>query len=431
MTHKATTSRHRRTFATESEVIVPTDPSSPFTGGGVSTTYITTVRTATGDDLPQYKSVIRQQGNATNDFSGLKTTYQAQGGSSSRVSINYGTDDAGVLFPLQISKLRSDGHFMTPLMGLSPPGSTGVAEDQARARFVTRARRATTQFQSGVFLGEIRETIRAIKHPAESIRRGLDSYLTSVKKQRRGLKNARPDTVRRALGGTWLEYAFGWAPLLSDVKSAAEALAAYNGAFTPPQRVHATGKNESVIANIEDGVSTDYGFYSFRMEVKESVNAYIYGALSSTVHVTAPTFRGSFGLRTRDFLPTIWELIPFSFVTDYFTNVGDIISAVAYDASDLGWSAMSVKSKTVAKSVDVTLYPNSVPISSEYYKVSGNASPGSVETSAESIVRYRAPDLRPRLRFSVPGFRQSFNLAALFASAKSTAREYQSQARRF
>lgn len=34
-----------------------------------------------------------------------------------------------------------------------------------------------------------------------------------------------------------------------------------------------------------------------------------------------------FGFSAKEFVPTLWELLPWSFLVDYFTNVGDILDA--------------------------------------------------------------------------------------------------------
>lgn len=41
------------------------------------------------------------------------------------------------------------------------------------------------------------------------------------------------------------------------------------------------------------------------------------------------------GLTIQEFVPTVWELIPYSFVVDYFTNIGDVVN-YAYSAN-LNW----------------------------------------------------------------------------------------------
>jgi hypothetical protein len=45
-----------------------------------------------------------------------------------------------------------------------------------------------------------------------------------------------------------------------------------------------------------------------------------------------------FGFNPSEFVPTAWELIPYSFLADYFTNIGDILDSWAYGRGNLSWS---------------------------------------------------------------------------------------------
>ena len=51
----------------------------------------------------------------------------------------------------------------------------------------------------------------------------------------------------------------------------------------------------------------------------------------------------SFGLSAWEFVPTLWELIPYSFLVDYFTNVGGIIASWSYRSLGTDWVAKNVK----------------------------------------------------------------------------------------
>jgi hypothetical protein len=53
------------------------------------------------------------------------------------------------------------------------------------------------------------------------------------------------------------------------------------------------------------------------------------------------------GLRFRDFVPALWEWIPYSFLVDYFTNIGDIIEAASFPKSDLAWCARTYRNTAV------------------------------------------------------------------------------------
>jgi hypothetical protein len=56
---------------------------------------------------------------------------------------------------------------------------------------------------------------------------------------------------------------------------------------------------------------------------------------------------GLLGFRWEDFIPTVWELIPYSFLVDYFTNIGDVLSAWSHQDFGQRWAC-----KTVITTVD-------------------------------------------------------------------------------
>jgi hypothetical protein len=360
-----------------------------------------------------------------NAFQGSKARVENKIGSSNSTVSHFSIDGDGNVIFSDISTRRTDGHDFDIREFFDPPSSNGIAEDIARANFVSNCRKKQTSFQGGQFLGEIRETIHAIKHPADALRKGLSSYLGTVKKRARGFNSKTSyGTVRRMLGGTWLEYAFGWAPLVSDIKAGAEALAKYNGSFTPSLPVRSRGVWEGILDESEYGIATFYGDYSARIITKAKIVATMYGAMRSGIALEVPTVSKTFGLGLRDFVPTVWELIPFSFVTDYFTNVGEILSAGCFDAGDVSWYGMSVKCTGERFSTNIQYIEGTRPLPNISTSVTGSATPGSIYQSAESLSRERAPGLIPSLRFSVPGLRQGFNLAALFASATKTSQDF-------
>lgn len=49
------------------------------------------------------------------------------------------------------------------------------------------------------------------------------------------------------------------------------------------------------------------------------------------------------GFSLRDWVPTLWNCIPYSFVIDYFTNVGDVVEFYSTDLSSVVGISKSVK----------------------------------------------------------------------------------------
>jgi hypothetical protein len=49
------------------------------------------------------------------------------------------------------------------------------------------------------------------------------------------------------------------------------------------------------------------------------------------------------GYDIRSFVPTLWELLPYSWAVDYFTNLGDILYGLSYGGQDVVWCARGIK----------------------------------------------------------------------------------------
>jgi hypothetical protein len=62
------------------------------------------------------------------------------------------------------------------------------------------------------------------------------------------------------------------------------------------------------------------------------------------------------GILPERFLPTVWELIPYSFVVDYFVNVGDIVASYAFQRNNIVWGFTGYKVITTRKYSDTLWY---------------------------------------------------------------------------
>jgi hypothetical protein len=50
-----------------------------------------------------------------------------------------------------------------------------------------------------------------------------------------------------------------------------------------------------------------------------------------------------YGLNIQEFIPTVWELVPWSFFVDYFANIGDILECATLIRSDVSWVNRGIK----------------------------------------------------------------------------------------
>jgi hypothetical protein len=374
-----------------------------------------------GADLPGYRSVIKVRGNATNNAFAYRRDLKMANGVAFHTTIQRGweTGDDGnaALVTYQTTTYRTSGMW-DPVAGPAEPELDLACVDLAKARFVSKCRQAMSPTAGGVILGEIRETIHAIRHPAEALRAGIGAYLTTVKKRGRGFRKASDAKKNAMVSGTWLEYNFGWAPLLHDIDNAMESLAKVVTGIQPLTPVRATVRLPSPPTE-DQSVTGGGGFENatYSITTKGKSVCQVYGAINTTI--AQPTsFLSAFGLRPHDFLPTIWELIPYSFVADYFTNLGDIISAAAFSTSYLSWHGMSTVAETERYSHN--FQRTGTDHFTELQDSFGSITPGVSRATYKKFARTVAPDLVPELRFSIPGVKQGFNLLALFQQARAT-----------
>jgi len=122
----------------------------------------------------------------------------------------------------------------------------------------------------------------------------------------------------------WLELQYGWKPLLSDVRGAAEKIA-QTYAFQKPFEVHAKAEHLSKRYNVKfrdaptistrtrmvfDASSSEKARVVLQYEMENDLAAAL-----STTGITDPALLA-------------WELLPYSFVVDWFLPVGNYLQAL-------------------------------------------------------------------------------------------------------
>lgn len=139
----------------------------------------------------------------------------------------------------------------------------------------------------------------------------------------------------KATAGTWLEYRYGWRPLIGDSRKVVElASKSRNEAFKRGRRV-VRGFDEKVtkfsplacqswlytgaLTVMLDGAATD--------SIVSQARAGIIFVLKEPSS-EAERWSRSLGFTSKDILPTVWECVPFSFVADWFVGIGDWLQAV-------------------------------------------------------------------------------------------------------
>lgn len=149
--------------------------------------------------------------------------------------------------------------------------------------------------------------------------------------------STRPLTSREA-ANAWLEMKYGWVPLLADVKAAADAIASRYVTKPPVTRV----KGQAVGSSQASGTIND-------TLVVGATGAGWYANVSGVLNQTKVCRRGFVARRVpgaaslatelgfTNPLLVAWELVPLSFVADWFIPVGKYLEAMS---ATRGWEIL-------------------------------------------------------------------------------------------
>lgn len=195
-------------------------------------------------------------------------------------------------------------------------------------------------------LGELRSTIRQFGSPFSSIVKHTNKYLNDIGKAKvkAGASEwfGKPKKYEKLIADTYLEYTFGLQPLIQDTFSIAEALGRWNAEATElnelPHPTNLTFQKtvwKEIRRELWAGVDSVINSASFFPARKKTVWVTKYGVRYEVF--LEHTLQAAFGTNERlmqllgfdynQFLPTAWELLPWSWLADYFLNVQQIIEA--------------------------------------------------------------------------------------------------------
>lgn len=260
-------------------------------------------------------------------------------------------------------------------------------------------------------LGEIRQTLELLRKPNKAIEKLLLRYNKRVYSKLRKKRFDAKKTVEYARK-KYLEFTFAVTPLVSDVQGAAEALGRMG--FTTPLDVRTS---VSRIIPIETRSSVYNSYFYREMRVSCRYQTTVVGKIKSSVVKppgTTPKLARLLGFSWDEFLPTAWELVPYSFVIDYFTNVNSILSSRYASASYLAWRSTTEYSKR--EKLFQNKFVREITPATGRYTVSvertHQTQDGMIRQTRVSIERYKGT---PSIQFmlEMPSPKQLFNVAML------------------
>lgn len=401
------------------------NPLVPIPGGDIDIlSSVMGVNFVEHDSSPRkYRDLLRNGLNATTDASGVDDLRAVFEPGSIRIQkqaklpINAGNN----LEELVDGQLL--WFFPIGLGAYSMISSLTTAKNRSLTDLYQNLAAVESSFKGMVFTGEIRESLRMIKSPASALRRGVSDYLGSLRK--RVPRRASRGHKRKIVADTWLEYAYGWKPLVADIDSGIEAFYRSQTVRSIFQMIRGKGyvqkaANSTPIGYMPPGYIVGVMADTIR---REQIIVKHYGILSSDGSGIADSH--SYGWSPTEFIPTLWELLPYSFLVDYFTNIGDIISSWSYRHIGLRWLSRTTIEEIAVETTSARIVSGNSPNDPTYdFIVTGQ--PGSARTSKMRWNRVASvPISLPSLELEVPGMRSTkwINIAALTTSLALTRKQ--------
>lgn len=390
----------------------------------------------TGINNPNYRVQIRKSQNAA---TGMTVVVQTGEASDARVVLTKrGSSDPSSPESSRLYRSGHEGVFLTlnepvPVQTHYKQADFGNACATAKRIVNKRATSRRRQLMGGVVLWELKKTLQMVIRPAKSLRSSLAAATRRIPKLMKALKRsgASRKTKARVLADTYLELTFGWQPLLADTRDGATALARLvTKDALERQQFRGYGAEEKPVSTWSSSLPLQTGYdsqtvvlYNSHGAQKSIMECIYYGkfvtrlqdesaAKSSTTRLIELC-----GFTLTDFLPTAWEAIPWSFLVDYFTNVGDVIEAFSNCTSDIAWANevhIQTSEESVARSVD---YAATRAYHGALFAGLDGADCASKAT-LKTVSRSLGMDLNTYLRFSLPVGLQWLNIGALAVGAR-------------
>lgn len=230
-------------------------------------------------------------------------------------------------------------------------------DNQARTKAIQQL---SSDFKGLTFLSELREAISMIRSPASGLRKGIDKYCRYAERYRSRAMKTRKGLIefRKAMGDSWLEYAFGWKPLINDIQAGFDALSdrVTRPEYAPFKATYTQQRNvprRKVTNGSEHQIAWD-----IYLSGSEECSSYYQGTVKT--FCTTSGLPEKLGLFPSEFVPTAWEIVPWSFLIDYFGNIGEVLDCWA-TVQRLTFGYVSSGSRRVRTSFsDVHFKPNGI-----------------------------------------------------------------------
>lgn len=191
-----------------------------------------------------------------------------------------------------------------------------VYKDMALHKLLNNIRKEASHSQAII---PIVEGVLEMRYLITSLARSATTLTKTLLK----IRKIRGASAYQYASNAWLTWSFGISPMLSDVDSIAKSVASL---LESPHNTVCTGKSkkEWFTGKAKTATSGAFGTQLWvNYDLKHTLSyKYIAGMRFDVQSANNYGIRKQFGLEVAELIPTAWELIPYSWLVDYFTTVG-------------------------------------------------------------------------------------------------------------
>lgn len=367
--------------------------------------------TRSGNDDPMWRSKIANESNATNRLTGKRSTYKISKGlwtyATKKDPSSWYTCMRTNSYSLKANSLAAN---FSNNVAFWDTALRDEAKNKGLIGIRQKIRAQSTRFSGMVMLGELRETIRLLRSPANAMRIKTGLFADQTQKRIRSMRkrNKTQQSISDTIAESWLEYSFGIVPLMADIQGIAESVK--DRLDKGVERISYTGYADSSTNSVKTSWMNPSFFCSFSETLTKKNQAIYTVGYKADIQAANSIDRiiDAGGFNLNEVVPTAWDLIPWSFLIDYFTNIGDVLEASLVALDGVKWAQLTERQVNT-----LTWHSFSAESHPAYTDFRIEQQPLYVGES-RLVERDVASLGYPSLRFELPGSNAQFlNMAAL------------------
>lgn len=364
---------------------------------------------------PHWRDQVRNGQNATTNASGIKFNFSNPFLSAEALS----TDKTGS--PAFKWRYHIDW-YGRPTMTLPPTPAISnsdydFASNRAISKFLDAMDSVFTSVEAGQDFGEWKQTVAGVTKPLQSLRNHTLGYFDKLSSLKRSYKSPSVK-FHKAVTDAYLEWTFGWKPLAGDVAAGLVGLQNRSRQFEVVPIKKGFKLDYASSTDSAWGYNVDNAGLLKLSRQRRNSSSIIFsyrGAVRNQWGKDPIPIHNVLQLDLPHFVPTVWDLIPYSFVVDYFVNVGDIVRSYSLNTTQLSWvnrTEIRIHRTDTVWTIDSYQNPGMT-----YLQLKEDTGNSFIENRSFNRQVIDASFLHPVLQFHLPTSEKPWeNIAALLAN---------------